>query len=429
MLTDDFTLLSGYRGDLWGGLIDHSFVTTRRPLAGAYFLVVYGFIGDQPATQAVVLGLLNVVLVLSIWRVGRCLVDPRIAYLTAAIMAVAPNRASTRLWFATGNYVLAMAAVVVAFGLLAVWRRPTGAAVLFCLSVLLFEGVAGLIAGLLLLWMWPQSGKQRRIAFLVGAPSAVAAIAMYLVSPKQASGAHGASESLASLGEGLFGSGLWSGPPLSLVSAAIFIGAIAAALITRLPALPSFRHDSDLLHHLRIGGVLTVAAALPFVAGRSSFAVNGIFDRSNLLPMLGTSLVAAALLAQVLKAAPVVSSIVLGACLLYATAMSVRDVNDYREASSLGRSIVTHLEYDLPTGAEFVIVQPPTGDIDGVAAFVYPRDIGEAITLRTSLGVEAILPRSASDCYVAAAEHSTALGYDWRTRTVAEVAADVCGTK
>lgn len=425
LLTDDFGhALTFKENGLLGGLVDRSFESTSRPLVGVYYLLTYGLLGERPVSHALVLGILNAALVVIAWRVGRRLMPTHLAFVAALVLAVAPNRASTRLWFATGNYVLATTLVLVGFWLLAVARRPPLAAVVMCTAVLLFEGTAGLLLALVGMWVLCDARSRLSLGAVVAAPAAIAALGMYLASPKRGGDGPSPGDSIETIGGGLFGSGLWGSDIAGGIGPVVFGGLIVVSL-ARL--LPSFAHESAPLHWVRVGLVIVSLSALPFVVGGSPFAVRGIFDRTNLVPMVGVALILGAG-AEALRARSAVLwavSVTVGATLMYVA--NVQDVRDYDTATESGEIIYERVRSDLPLDGRRVIVVPPDPGAPGVAAFVYPTDLAAALALRSEGDVSGITqPWTAEACRSEVGAAGGAMVYDWRRRGITPASPSGC---
>lgn len=411
LLTDDFghTLVFREEG-LLGGALDRSFESTGRPFVGVYYLLTYGLIGDTPELHAIVMAALNGVLVVTVWRVGRRIMPANAAYLAALLLAVVPNRASTRLWFATGNYVLATILVIIGLALVIVWSRPVYAAILLTIGILLFEGTAGLVAAGISLWALDDPKGRIRTAALVAAPPAITAVGMYLASPKRSSSGPTWRDSVETIGAGLLGEGLW-GPTFGAIGSVVLL---TTAVVAGVLLLPSFRRPDRHLRTVRIGAVAALIGSAPFIVGGSPFATQGIFDRTNLIPLVGVSVLIAGAIDALSRRTPRAAwGIALVAVTLFA-GQNIADVDDYRDAVVTGQGIIHSVEVVAPIDGEPVVVVPHPPDKRGVAAFVYPADLDHAISLRVpEQEATTLLPRLPADCRAIVAEGRASI-YDWQ---------------
>lgn len=410
LLTDDFghTLIFREEG-LIGGALNRSFESTGRPLVGFYYLLTYGLIGDTPKLHALVMAALNGALVMTAWRVGRRIFPANAAYLAALLLAVVPNRASTRLWFATGNYVLATVLVLVGLALLIVWARPIHAALLLTIGMLLFEGTAGLVAAGIGLWVLDRPKARIRTAVLVATPPAIAAVGMYLASPKRSSNGPTWADSVGTIGSGLLGEGLW-GPVLGLIGSVVLL---SLAVIAGVLLLPPFRRPDDHLRTVRVGAVFALLGAVPFIVGGSPFATQGIFDRTNLIPLVGVCLLIAGAVEALSERLPVAAWGVALLIVIAFGAQNAADVDDYRDVAVTGQKVIQSVDVMAPIHGNPVVVVPHPPERPGVAAFIYPSDLDHAISLRVPEQQSTVLlPLDPADCRLIVAKGGASI-YDW----------------
>lgn len=427
LLTDDFAHLRRFQEM---GAIDAawhwSFVHPARPLLGPYHVLVYGAIGDRPVVHALVMGLLNVSVVVALWLVGRKLLNSEVALAAALIYAVVPSRTSTRLWFPTGNYLLATCLLIVACWLLFDRDKRTASAVLFASAVLLFEGVVGLVGAALVLWVLGELRTRWRHAALMLVPTALAAASMYLMSPKRdLDDAPNVAGSVSTLMHGTFGPGAWGNELVGYALAAVFATAAFAAIVA---LLPSFSHWQDRTATVRVGLLTTAAGAAPFIVAGVPFPLRGIFDRANAVPLVGISVVLAGL---VELAGHTRVRVALGGLTAVSALLLVHNVDAverYEDAAQTGRVVLDRVMRDVPTDqTSLVLVVPPVSGGDVVlSAFVYPSDLDAAVQLRSdeSRG-ETLMPWSEEQC-LALASGPQALGYNWRTGRLTDHASNVC---
>ena len=426
LLTDDFAHLDRLRRlGVWDAAWSWSFEHPARPLLGPYHLVTYGLIGDRPVLHALLMAALNAALAIAIWQYGRRWIGSEVALAAALLFAVAPNRASTRLWFATGNYLLAALIVLVAAHLLAHHRRPVAAAATFAAGVLLFEGVIGLVVGLLVLWTLPAVRQRIQTAALVVVPSLCAAAWMYALSPKRRSGPDPNIEaSLSTLGHGLFGSGFWGEGLTSYLGACAFAALVVLGAVAQLPSFSALRPRTPAV---MVGIVLTAFSTAPFAGAGVTFAVRGIFDRSNAIPLLGACLLLAGSVELVGRRHR--RGLVAGGALLlaYLLSLGLQDVADYADAADEGRLIVERVLEDVPADPSVVVVWPVPEHGTGVAAFIYPGDLDAALRLRYERRPgRTILPWSAEQCATFARAEPDAVGYDWSRRQRVDDVGQLC---
>lgn len=424
MLTDDYALLAAFDDGIVQAVRSLSFEHPARPLLGPYHLITHGVVGDRPVVHALILAALNAAVVVAMWRYGRRWFGPGVASIAAALYAVAPNRASTRYWFPTGNHLLAILLVLVGVHLLVDRRRIGPAAVALASAVLLFEGVIGLAVGAVTIWAWPAFRQRLKYALLALAPSISAAGWMYWMSPKRRLGTGpDTSGSVSTLGHGLFGSGLW-GDALGVVGVAL---AVAITTVAVAGALPSFRRMVDRTQVARAGAALTAFAAGAFVAAGTSFAVRGIFDRTNAVPLVGVALLLAGSVYLLGQRRQLLAVVAWAPAVAYLFLLNLADLQDYREAAEEGRAIAGRVTDDLPADIGDVIVFPSGQHDTGVAAYIYPSDLDAALDVRGHEHDGAVLiPWSAAQCMELAVEMPQAVGYDWLQRELVDEPLELC---
>ena len=151
-LSDDWAIWATFESrGLTDGLLYNAFTAPGRPGAGTLYAVLYGLLSPSPAVHGLVLAALNAGLVLAAWFLGRRLLPAPMLIPVLAVLALAPNHATTRLWPATTTHVLALIILFLAVGVL-VRGRPVVAAVLLCASTVVHEGGVALGVAMVLLW-------------------------------------------------------------------------------------------------------------------------------------------------------------------------------------------------------------------------------------------------------------------------------------
>lgn len=425
LLTDDYVHLESFRRrGVVDAVLTWSFENPARPLAGLYHLLNYGLIGDRPVLQALLLAVLNGALAAAIWLFGRRWLPMEVALGAALLYAIAPNRSSSRFWFATGNYVLAPLLAIVACHLLFDRRRPVVAAATFGAAVLVFEGVIGLVAAAVAGWALLDLRERWRSAPLVVAPSVLALGFIYLQSPKRGRGLGADVESsLVMMSHGVIGSGFWGESVAQYVGA----GALAALAALSLAALlPPFQELRGRTTWTRRALVLTVITTAPLIAASLTFAVRGIFDRTNTIPMIAVSVLLASTLHLVdVRRRPALLLAVLPVG-LYLFSLNLHDVDDYQDAAREGRVILQRVSGDVPPEVPVVIVFPPPNQDTGTAPFVYANDLDLALRLRPEPRGTTLIPWHRRQCEAIAASEPGAIGYDWLRREIVADAEIVC---
>lgn len=357
-----------------------SFEAPARPAVGPYYVFAYQALGDRPVLQALLMGALNAVAALLVWRALVEVVAGRTALLAALAFAVVPNRGATRLWFVLGPNLVSLACLAGGAFLLLRRGRVGPAAALFVVGILAHEGIAG-VAALVIAWWWFQDRRARLRPAAAGlAPvAAITAMAM-LVSPKRDGGSPGPFANLDTLGAGQLGAGFWGSDLLGSVGMVVLVAVATWSVATTV--LPSFRRPSALRREVLIGSALLAAGTAPFALGGAPFAVRGIFDRNNLVPDLGSCLVVAALLAAAVRKSRPLGAAVATLVLAVLAAGNVQDVLDYREAAREGDALVDAVLADVDPGIGRVVVVPPLAGATGVAQFILDSDLSAALQLR-----------------------------------------------
>lgn len=406
-LHDDWSIASGVEfGGVWDAIEGSSTGSQARPLSALYYGLTYGVLGARPVPHLLALAALNGAAAALLVVAGSRLLGRRLALWTTLVWVALPNRGSTRLWVATGPAVLALCLLLVGV-LLLVSDRPMAAGVAMACGVLAYESIVVVAGAGLALWAWRSpAGSVRRSAVPAGLVAAAGGW-IFAMSPKRDGGAtpfsHAANIVAAQFGRGVFG-------PLAQVGALLLLVAFAVALARA--ALPSFRVSlTDTERCVLAGAGLVLLGAAPFFVAGFPFATDGIFDRGNLVPGLGTALVLGALLSGLAGLGGGVGLVAAAGAVGYVAAFNTVDLRDYRQAVRDGELLQARLDADLPVFDLALLVGPPLPNRGGVAQFIAYGDLGAALRLRRhDPTIRARIAVSDRD-FVTAGE---LLRYDWR---------------
>jgi hypothetical protein len=401
------------------GAMNLSFEAPARPAVGPYYVLAYQVLGDRPVLHAVLMGSLNALVALLVWRALREVVTSRTALLAALAFAVVPNRGATRLWFVLGPNLVSLACLAGGAFLLLRRGRVGTAVALFVVGILAHEGIAA-VAALVIGWWWLQDRRARlRPAAVALAPVAAITTVALLVSPKRGGSSPGPLANLDTLGAGQLGAGFWGSDLLGAIAMVVLVAAATWSIATTV--LPSFRGPSTVRREVLIGCALLAAGAAPFALGGAPFAVRGIFDRNNLVPDLGSCLVLAALLAATVRLSRPLGTVVATLVIVVLAAGNVQDVRDYRDAAREGDALVEIVLADVDPSVGRIVVVPPLPGDTGVAQFILDSDLNAALQLRhgpewASVRMPARTPRCAD--LVAASAGEPVFLYDRIDRTL-----------
>lgn len=421
-LTDDYGHFRRYES--LGGLEaawQWSFVHPARPLLGPFHVLTYGILGDRVYLHALLMAVLNVGLAIGLWTLLRRWLRPDVAFAAALLFAASPNRGSTRMWFATENYLMATLVVVVAATLL-YKGRVVAAACSFTAATLLYEGTIGLTVAAVAIWWMTNRHDRSRNAALVLTPVVAAAGFVWLISPKRGDGT-GWTIAVQTIGNGLFGSGAW-GSSFGVAGAALVVGIVTIGVAS---TLPGFRWVAERSSAPRLGALVLVTTATPLVAAGAIFGVRGLFDRTNLVPMIGVSITlatAADFFEGRIRTAAIALLFGVTATWLWS---AIADVDDYVEAAELGEMVIDRVDQDVPRNDALAIVGPPMPTRTGVAAFVYPSDLDAATGRSSGEAGTTLMPSSPETCHELVQENPSAILYDWKRRAFPSDAEDLCG--
>lgn len=411
LIHDDWSIASGVEfGGVWDTIESRSTGSPARPLSAAYYGVTYGLFGAHPVPHVLVLAALNGAAAALLLAVGTRLVGRRLALWTTLVWVALPNRGSTRLWVAMGPAVLALCLLLVGVALL-LSDRPLPAGVAMACGVLAYESVVVVAAAALALWAWrAPTGSVRRAALPAGLVAAAGGW-IFAMSPKRDGGAgpfsHAANIVAAQFGKGVFG-------PLARAGALLVLIAFALALARVL--LPSFRAAvSDTDRAVLAGTVVVLLGAAPFFVAGFPFATDGIFDRGNLVPGLGTAVIVGALLSGLAGLGAGAGLVAAAGVVGYVAAFNTVDVRDYRQAVREGEMLQARLDADLAVVDRALVVGPPLPNRGGVAQFIAYEDLGAALQLRRhDVSLRARIAVSDRD-FATAGEP---LRYNWLERAV-----------
>jgi hypothetical protein len=410
-LHDDWGIASGVEfGGVWDTIESRSTGSPARPLSALYYGLTYGVLGARPVPHLLLLAALNGAATALLVVAGSRLVGRRLALWTTLVWVALPNRGSTRLWVAMGPAVLALCLLLVGV-LLLVSDRPMAAGAAMASGVLAYESIVAVAAAGLALWAWRSpAGSVRRAAVPAGLVAAAGGW-IFAMSPKRDGGAtpfsHAANIVAAQFGRGVFG-------PLAQVGALLVLVAFAVALARG--ALPSFRVSLTGTERCVLAGAgLVLLGAAPFFVAGFPFATDGIFDRGNLVPGLGTALILGALLSGLARLGGGVGLVAAAGVVGYVAAFNTVDLRDYRQAVREGELLQARIDADLPVFDRALVVGPPLPNRGGVAQFIAYGDLGAALRLRRQdPSIRARIAVSDND-FVTAGEP---LRYNWVERGV-----------
>jgi hypothetical protein len=369
--------------------------TRSRPLEGLWNWTEFRLLGTHTVAHLLILGALNAVAAVLLWRLlDRWLPRP-IAVLATLAWVALPNRASTHLWSTNSPHVFSLvmllAALLVASEEPLTGRRFGTALALLAVGTLAYEGaiclgVVGLVA---LAWKRGDPAIRRRcVGSTIVVMGAIGAW-MLLTSPKRAVGASPPPfHNLSHLAAAHFGPAVVASP---VISAALALG-IAWCVAT--VVLPGF-HAGLEPKLVVLGLVMIGLGAAPFAVGGFPFSVSGFFDRGNLFSDLGTALVFGALISLVLHLRWRIAGIAVAAVALVVVALpGVRTVGDYVRAGRDGRRLLAAIDTlpsDVRTRGPVTFLPLPSHH--SVSEFLINYDISGALALRYRTGEP--LPRAA----------------------------------
>lgn len=378
-LTDDFPVarLIAREGLLQGGW-QLGTVGPARPAAAPYYLLVYDVIGANVIAQALLLAALNALVAVIVWRALLTVVSEHTALLAATVFAVAPNRGATRLWFQLGPYLVALACLAVGAALLLGRDRYVSGAALVVLSILTYEGVAGVALLCVGGWLLQQRGRRWPPAAAVVAVAGSAIATMWVLSPKRDAEGPGPFDHVDTIGSGVLGAGFWGNELLGAIGILAVLLAVTLTLVT---FLPSYRRHDLVQREVLIGAAIVVMAVGPFVVGGAPFAARGIFDRNNLVPGIGVSLIVGALLAAAWRWRAGTGAVLAAGVVTVLAVGNVQDVQDYRAAVREGRALERDVVRDIDPTIGTVVVLPPLAGERGVAQFILDNDLTAALEL------------------------------------------------
>lgn len=432
-LTDDFGVAyTLVQKGLLAGFWEFAFVAPGRPAMAPYHVLIYQGIGERFLLQALLLAVLNAGTALLLWQALRCVVRERTALLAALVFAVVPNRGATRLWFVLGANLLAVACLAGAVILLYRHARFAPAVVLLLTGIAAYEGIAG-VGFLVITGWWLQArGPRRRRAVVAWASIAASALAAWAFSPKRDVNGPGPFDHVGTISSGVFGSGFWGSEAVGAVGLTVVLLALAASLAQ---LLPSFRRGSVVPREVLLGGAVVAAAVVPFLVGGAPFGVRGIFDRNNLVPDIGVSVIVGVLLAALWAVRREVGAVASVVVLAWLAIGNVQDVRDYRDAVRDGRALEAAVLADVDPTAGTVVVVPPLPGETGVEQYILDGDLPAALKLRVGQEWGSVsMPLLEEDCRARVAGSLDAgtptFVYDRLARTVTEASGpEVCAAR
>lgn len=381
-LSDDWAVwLVFERLGVIDGMWQLAFEQPARPLAAPYYALQYVVIGDHAVAQTVLIGLVNASLIVAAWLCGRRFLPPTVLWPALVVFALAPNHAMTRLWYVVGTYPLALALVLLA--LREVDRgRVRRSAVLLVAAVLLYEGVAALAVGGLLLWAgWPPARSRLRTVALVAGPTIIVTGAMFLASPKRSAAGANPFENVASLLPAQVGVGFWGNPVLGQLGGSMIMLGFALALVH---VVRSGRQAEPEAGLAVVGVLLAGLGAAPFVFAGATFGTTGVFDRNNLVAGVGVALLLGALWALLRLRSAGLAAAVGVVCVASFAIAQVHDVRRFADAVSTGDAIVAQLAETsgVDDRRPVLVVPEQASDGTGLAAFIYDGDLTGALRYR-----------------------------------------------
>lgn len=418
-LTDDFVVAMWFEHmGIAEALRSIAVERPGRPLAGFYYLFIYQGIGDAPMLQALWLGLVNGAMAAAVQRTSLLFVSARTAFLGGVLIALMPDRATSRLWFVVGSYVLAI--IIVCLATQVLWRKRwiLPSAILFASSVLLYEGVIGLAVISGAWWTW--SKRAWRGGAIVLAGPVAAALVMLALSPKAGGLRFGAVDTIA---HGLFGEGLWGPGVLGLVGLIAMLGLIVWSAVSAIPKYhrPGNRFDTE----LRRATATALAAAAPLAYVSLIFGSGGINDRNNLVPSVGVGLIIAAAIHHLQNRNRVAGHALITATIALFVVLNVADVADYVGAVRDGATVSERVIADIEPGKGLVLVGPPLDGGRGMEQFILQEDLRASLLLREGLSWSTVwMAKDPASCRRLAERFGSDSGsvvfYDWRSRSTVE---------
>ena len=405
---DDWGVAAAFRTNgVWDATVDR-LTSIGRPLSAVYDGLTYGLLGARPWAHVLVMAALNGLAAVLVLRVSIRLLGVGVAAWVTAVWVALPNRAATRLWIVMGPQVLALC-LLLAGVLLLLQTRPVPAGLVMGAGILAYEAVAALALAAVAAF-WFQNRRQAGLRSVVAslAPIVVAVAVVFAVSPKDANGttffARATTVFAAHWGTGVYGARwAYAGALVVLVAASV---ALARFVV------PGF--TATTCDRLVLSGItIALLGAVPYFPGGFPFATDGIFDRGNMMPGLGTALVLGALLSCLISS-QAVAGLVAGAVVVsYVGSLNAVDLRDYRQAVQDGAELRRQLAIDVPTIDAPLLVVPQLPNRGGVSQFIEQGDLGAA--LRLERDDQRILARMLGPDEDPAAA-SEPLRYDWVRR-------------
>ena len=378
LMHDDWGLADSFaQGDLvyrWSQFWLRATEAPARPGGAVYYALSYAAFGMRPVLHALLLALVNGVLGILLFLVAERLWRTDIAFWIAMVYAALPNRGSTRLWFAVGNYPLAV--VLLLGGVLLLLRgRPLVAASVLAAGVLTYEGIFALALLAVAVWVLADLAKRWRTGLMAMIPILAASALLFFLSPKR--------KGLAGVGgfdrlvSSQFGVGTFEWPNLARITPLVLL--VGLAIIVALP----HEHRDRYRRVVLAGFVILLAGWAPFFLTNWAIATDGFFDRANGVVGLGTAVVMGAFLAWVTEVAPNRVGMVAGmAVVALLLGLNAVDVRAFRQAAQQGDALVAQVVVDVPPGSKPLRVVPPPEPVRGVAQFPAGSNLSDAVHFR-----------------------------------------------
>lgn len=378
LMHDDWGLANSFaRGGLgyrWDQFWLRATEAPARPGGAVYYALSYAAFGTRPVLHALLLALVNALVGVLVFLVAERLWRTDLAIWIALVYVVLPNRGSTRLWFAVGNYPLAVALFLV--GVLVLLRgHVLVAGLVMAAGVLTYEGVLGLCLLTIGIWVLTRWRERWRAGLVAVVPVLIAGAVLFAISPKRKglAGAGGFDRLVSSQ----FGAGVFEWPALARLAPLVLL--VAITVIIALPHQQRSRYRAVVL----TGFALLLAGWLPFFATNWPVASQGFFDRANGVIGLGTAVIVGATLAWVVAVAPRGSGAVAGVGVVaLLLALNTADVRAFRQAARRGDVLLSQVEADIPRGSDPVRITPPPEAPDGVAQFPAGSNLSDALRFR-----------------------------------------------
>jgi len=378
LMHDDWGLANSFaQGDVsyrWSQLWLRATEAPARPGGAVYYALSYAAFGTRPVLHALLLAAVNGALGVLVFLVAERLWGTNIGFWIAIVYAALPNRGSTRLWFAVGNYPLAV--VLLLIGVLLLLRgRPLAAAVVLAAAVLTYEAVFALALLAVMVWILADLSKRWRVGLAAVVPILAAGATLFLISPKRKglSGVGGFDRLVSSqFGVGAFE---WS----SVARFAPVVALVGLAIIVALP----HQHRDRYRRVVTAGFLILLGGWFPFFMTNWPIATDGFFDRANGVVGLGAAVLMGALLAWVSEVIPSPAGLLAGLVVVGVLfGLNIVDVRAFRLAAQRGDALLQAVTVDVPAGSKPLRLVPPPEPARGVAQFPAGSNLSDALRFR-----------------------------------------------